>query len=56
MYEKTNKSNLIAILKVLLSIDDIQVMKYTIESLVDELEDSNNNDDDINLIIFKGDL
>ncbi len=43
MYEKTNKNHLIAILKVLLNIDDIQVMKYTIESLVEELEDSDND-------------
>ena len=41
MHSVNKKTHLIAILKVLLEIDDIQVMKYTIESLIEELEDSN---------------
>ena len=59
MYEKSNKTHLIAILKVLLDIDDIQVMKYTIESLVEELEDSggeNTTNDIGEMNDFKGDL
>lgn len=41
MTTSSKKAHLIKILKVLLNIDDIQVMKYTIESLIEELEDSN---------------
>ncbi len=35
---------LIAVLKTLLKVDDLMVMKYTIESIIEELEDSNIED------------
>jgi hypothetical protein len=36
-----DKKYLIKILKVLLKIDDIEIMKYTIESIIEELEENN---------------
>lgn len=41
-----DRDNLILILKVLLTIDDIDIIKYTIESLIEELEDKKSDTDE----------
>lgn len=38
---RSEKEYLVRALRILLQINDIKVMKYTIESLLDKLEDSN---------------
>jgi hypothetical protein len=42
----TEREYFIAVLKVLLNIDDIAVMKYTIESLLESLEENQLLDDE----------
>jgi|SaaInlStandDraft_2_1057019.scaffolds.fasta_scaffold791673_2 hypothetical protein len=37
-YKKVSKERFIKILKVLLEIDNIEIIKFTIESFIDELE------------------
>lgn len=41
---RSEQEYLIRALKILLQIDDIKVMKYTIESLLDKIEDSNDKE------------
>lgn len=43
MGQVTNNTILISVLKVLLKTDDIEIIKYTLESLIDDLEDSEFN-------------
>jgi hypothetical protein len=40
MTQIANQKSLISVLKVLLKTDDIEIIKYTLESLIDDLEDS----------------
>ncbi len=42
-----DRDYIIEALKVLLNINDIDVMKYTIESLIETIEDSPEEEDDI---------
>ena len=42
---QSEKKYLIEALKVLLKIDDINVMKYTIESLLEKIEEDESEDD-----------
>lgn len=39
----SKRKKMINVLKVLLTLEDIDVIKCTIESLIEELEDSSNN-------------
>ena len=39
-----NKKYLIGVLKVILKINDPEIVKYTIESLIEELEESETNE------------
>jgi len=44
-----NKEYLVSVLKVLLKINDLEIMKYTIESLIEDIEDSDISDNTTNL-------
>lgn len=40
MKKISEKQHLIEMLKILLEIDDIEIIKYTLESIIEDLEDS----------------
>jgi len=44
-----NKKYLVSVLKVLLNINDLEIMKYTIESLIEDIEDSDISDNTASL-------